>query len=69
MTQRWRIPICLPQRGFALVAVLSCMVLLTLLVVGLLNLSAIALRSAGQTTYVVRAQANARLAQIGRAHV
>ncbi len=54
----------MPTRGFALVTVLACLVLLTILVVGLLSLSTIALRSAGQTTYVVRAQANARMALI-----
>ena len=62
MTQRTRTPSRTPARGFALVTVLACLVLLTLVVVGLLNLSSIALRSAGQTTYVARAQANARLA-------
>ncbi|MEI7955591.1 MAG: hypothetical protein WCJ66_10525, partial [Verrucomicrobiota bacterium] len=52
----------MPTRGFALVTVLACLILLTILVVGLLSLSTIALRSSGQTTYVVRAQANARMA-------
>ncbi|MCX6873556.1 MAG: hypothetical protein NTW21_07075 [Verrucomicrobia bacterium] len=51
-----------PVRGFALVAVLSLLVLLGMLAVGLLSLSSISLRSAGQSTYQVRAQANARLA-------
>ena len=62
MTPRLRNPSCLPERGFALVAVMSCLVLLMVLAVGLLSLSSVALRSAGQSTYVVRAQANARLA-------
>ena len=52
----------MPSRGFALVTVLTCLVLLTLLIVGLLSLSSNVLRSTGQSTYAVRAQANARLA-------
>jgi len=52
----------MPARGFALVTVLACLVLLTIVVVALLDLSTIALRSADQTTNTARAQANARLA-------
>jgi len=52
-----------PQsRGFALVMTLSLMVLLTVIVVGLLTLSSVALRSAGQDSAMAVARANARLA-------
>lgn len=54
----------LPARGFALVVVLSLLVLLTILVVGLLSLSSVALRSSTQTNNVARARANARLAMM-----
>ena len=49
-------------RGFALVATLSLLVLITLLVVGLLNLSVNSQRGASQSAARTRAQANARLA-------
>ncbi len=48
--------------GFALVITLSLMVLLTLLAVGLLNLSSISLRTAGHGNAVVEARGHARLA-------
>lgn len=48
--------------GFALVVTLSLMVLLTLLAVGLLSLSAVALRTAGRSAPLAEARANARLA-------
>jgi hypothetical protein len=47
--------------GFALVSVLSLMVLLTVLAVGLLSLSAIELRKSSSTTAVDQARANARM--------
>ncbi len=50
------------ERGFALVVTLSLMILLTVLAVGLLSLSTIALRSAGQSTAMTTARANARMA-------
>ncbi len=50
------------ESGFALIVTISLMVLLTLLAVGLLSLSSINLRSAGQTSKVAQARANARLA-------
>lgn len=53
-----------PARGFALVVVLSLMVLLTLLAVGLLSLSAVSLRTGGQLDHDARARANARLAMM-----
>ena len=49
------------RRGFALVITLALMVLLTLLVVGLLGLSAVSLRSSRQAQDLAVAQANARL--------
>ena len=48
--------------GFALVASLMMMVLLALLAVGLLGLSAVALRSSSQSQATATAQANARMA-------
>ena len=50
------------RRGFALVITLSLMVLLTLLAVGLLSLSAVALRTSGRDEAMATARANARLA-------
>ncbi len=49
-------------RGFALVASLSMMVLLIVLSVGLLSLSAVSLRTSGQSDAMQTARANARLA-------
>jgi hypothetical protein len=49
-------------RGFALVATLALMILLTMVAVGLLGLSAISLRSSTQGMAKAEAQANARLA-------
>lgn len=50
--------------GFALVITLSLMILLTLLAVGLLTLSTIALRSSSQGSAVAIAKSNARLAMM-----
>jgi type II secretory pathway pseudopilin PulG len=50
------------SRGFALVASLALMILLTVVAVGLLSLSAISLRGASQAQAHAEAQANARLA-------
>ncbi len=50
------------NRGFALVATLSLMVLLTILAVGLFSLSAVTIRSYGQGTAQAEARANARMA-------
>jgi hypothetical protein len=47
--------------GFALIVVLSMMVLITLLALGMLSLSAVSLRSVSQSQYVSQARANARL--------
>lgn len=52
----------LRSRGFALVITLSLMVLLTLLVVGLLSLSGIALRDTSNNEAMATARNNARLA-------
>ena len=52
----------LRRRGFALVVTLSLMILLTVVAVGLLSLSAIAMRAARQQTAQAEARANARLA-------
>ena len=52
------------HRGFALIITLSLMVLLTLLVVGLLGLSAVSLRSASQGEAMATARSNARLALV-----
>jgi hypothetical protein len=51
-----------PDRGFALVITLALMVLLTLLAVGLLSLSTIALREVSQGEAMATARANARVA-------
>ncbi len=50
--------------GFALVVTLSLMVLLTLLAVGLLSLSAVALRGSSQGEAMALARGNARLAMM-----
>ena len=50
--------------GFALVVTLSLMVLLSILAVGLLSLSSVALRQSGQSNELAKAQANARMALI-----
>lgn len=50
------------RRGFALVVALSLMILLTIIAVGLLALSSITLRSAGQGEAMATARNNARLA-------
>jgi type II secretory pathway pseudopilin PulG len=50
------------QRGFALVATLSLMVLLAILAVGMLSLSAVSRRSSGQANAQTEARANARMA-------
>lgn len=52
----------LRNRGFALVVTLSLMILLTVIAVGLLTLSSISLRSAGQNNSMAVARANAKLA-------
>ena len=49
-------------RGFALVATLSLMILLTIIAVGMLSLSSIVLRSSSQASAASEAQQNARLA-------
>ncbi len=51
-----------PSRGFALVITLSLMVLLTVVAIGLLGLSSIALRSGGRDEMAAQARANARMA-------
>ena len=52
---------CRDRRGFALVVTISLMVLLTLVAVGLLGLSSIALRATGQAEAMAVARSNARL--------
>ncbi len=52
------------HNGFALVSVLSMMVLLTVLVVGLLSLSSIELRKSSSASPMEQARANARLGMI-----
>ena len=49
-------------KGFALIITISMMILLALLAVGLLTLSTVALRSAGQADAMATARANARMA-------
>ncbi|MCB1130878.1 MAG: hypothetical protein KDN05_07085, partial [Verrucomicrobiae bacterium] len=53
-----------PDRGFALVVTLSLMILLSILAVGLLSLSGIALRSSSGAEAEARAYANARMAVV-----
>ena len=55
-------PLRFENRGFALVATLSLMILLTLLAVGILSLSAVSLRSSSQGSAQAEARANAKLA-------
>ena len=50
------------QRGFSLVVTLALMVLIAVVAVGLLSLSAVSLRTAGQGAALAQARANARLA-------
>lgn len=57
-----RIEFSNPARGFALVVTLSLMILLTVVAVGLLTLSSISLRAAGQGDAMAVARANARMA-------
>lgn len=52
------------RRGFALVIVLSLMILLTLLAVGLLSLSSVSLRASIQGNAMALARSNARLAML-----
>ncbi len=54
----------LKAQGFALVVTLALMILLTLLAVGLLSLSSVALRTASQGNAMALARSNARLAMI-----
>ena len=50
------------KKGFALVVTLSLLILLAVLATGLLGLSAVTLRSAGQGSAQAEARANARMA-------
>src|SRR5687768_11417868 len=50
------------EKGFALIATLSLMILLVVIAVGLLSLSAISLRTGGGSSARTAARANARLA-------
>jgi type II secretory pathway component PulK len=50
------------DRGFALVVTLTLMILLTVVAVGLLSLSAVSLRTTGQSSALSEARANARMA-------
>lgn len=52
------------KSGFALVVTLSLMILLTVIVVGLLSISAVSLRTSGQSSALQQARANARLAMM-----
>ncbi|MCU0749601.1 MAG: hypothetical protein MUF13_08660, partial [Akkermansiaceae bacterium] len=52
----------LQPKGFALVVTLSLMILLTIIAVGLLTLSSVSLRAAGQGEAMATARNNARLA-------
>jgi hypothetical protein len=55
----------IPQdKGFALIVTLSLMILLTIIAVGLLTLSTVSLRSAGQGNAISIARNNARLAMM-----
>lgn len=50
-----------PSKGFALIVTLSLMILLTVIAVGLLSLSSVALRSSSQNQAIAEARANAKL--------
>ena len=54
------------QAGFALVATLTCMVLLMVLSVGMMTLSAITVRKTGRDAARLEAEANARMALMTR---
>jgi hypothetical protein len=58
LKNRWN----LPKKGFALIVTLSLMILLTVIAVGLLTLSSVALRTSSQSNSMAAARANARLA-------
>ena len=60
--RRWRGGNAPGPRGFALVVTISLLVLLTVVAVGLLTLSSIAVRTGGQAAAQAEARANARLA-------
>ena len=51
-----------PDRGFALVATLMMLLLITVLTIGLIGLSSISLRNASRGEAMAEAKANARLA-------
>ena len=59
-----RTPRNLRKSGFALVVTLSLMILLTVIAVGLLSISAVSLRTSGQSSAQQQARANARLAMM-----
>ena len=61
-SNRQKIVPAFAKRGFALIATLSMMILLTVIVVGLLTLSTISLRSSASSSDDAIARANARMA-------